>query len=69
VTNELTEAARKLRSDNTISRGFIKRKIIEPLGRIIVRFGKASLGVIAEAAKQAFLEWLKRKGIYFLDHY
>ena len=67
--NELSEAAKKLKTDTTVSRGFINRKIIYPLGRIIVRFGKASLGVLAEAAKQAFLEWLRKKGINLLDNY
>lgn len=69
VISDLTDAAKKLRTDSTISRGFVEHKILRPLGRIIVRFGKASLGVLAEATKQAFLEWLRKKGITFLDHY
>ena len=69
IVNELSEGAKKLKTDKTVSRAFIKLKIIDPLGRIMLRFGKASLGMLAEAAKQAFLEWLRKKGINFLDHY
>ena len=69
IAGELAEASRKLKSDVTISRGFIKRRILEPLGKIVLRFGKAALGVLAEGTKQAVIEWLKTKGIFLLDNY
>jgi len=37
----------------------IKTFAIEPLTRLIRRFGPAALGVTADAAKQAIFEWLK----------
>jgi hypothetical protein len=67
VANELAEASTKLKNTTSTSSGFIKAKIMDPLSRLIGRFGKASLGLLAEAARQSFIEWLKTKGIYFLD--
>ncbi len=67
VTSELEYASNKLENGSTISWAFIRRKIMVPLGTLITRFGKASLGVAAEAAKQAVIEWLKSKGLHFLD--
>ena len=69
VASELAEAANKLQADATVTRGFIKRKIMYPLGQLTLRFGKGAVGILAEAAKQAILDWLRKRGITFLDHF
>jgi hypothetical protein len=37
----------------------IKTFALEPLGRVITRFGAAAVGIAATAAKDAIIEWLK----------
>jgi hypothetical protein len=47
---------------------YIKRHGFEPLSKLIARFKGAAIEIAATAAKEALKEWLRRKGITFLDH-
>jgi hypothetical protein len=67
VMDSLGLVARKLKEASAISVPYIRRYAIEPLSMLIRRFGPSAIGLIATAAKEALKEWLKKRGIFFLD--
>ncbi|KQY99578.1 hypothetical protein ASD45_01275 [Pseudolabrys sp. Root1462] len=67
VQDKLTVAIKTLKEEASISLAYAQAFIVEPLSRLIKRFGSAALGVAATAAREAFTTWLKSKGINFLD--
>ena len=51
--------------------GQLKSLVVDPLSRVIWRFGGAAVGVAATAAKDALLDWLKEvfeKGLHLIIH-
>jgi len=66
VAENLKDAANKLKREDTISYAYLKQKVIDPLGSVIRRFGKAAVGLAAKVAKDAILEWLKEIGLNIL---
>lgn len=67
VLDKLRSANKRLSEDAQITWMYLKNFVLEPLGILISRFGKASVGVAAGAAKKAVIDWLKSKGINILD--
>jgi len=67
IMDSLGMLAKKLKEASAISRPYIRRYAIEPLSLLIRRFGQAAIGLLATAAKEAFKEWLKKRGVFFLD--
>lgn len=67
VLDKLRSAHKRLSEDTQITWIYVKNFILEPLGVIIERFGAASVGIAANAARKAILEWLKSKGINILN--
>jgi hypothetical protein len=59
VVDSLKVASEKINKDNHIAFAYIRRMILEPLGTVIVRFGRGTLGLLAQATRAAFLDWLK----------
>ncbi|MDE1987720.1 MAG: hypothetical protein KGJ28_14375 [Alphaproteobacteria bacterium] len=66
VVQSLTVASETLKKADSTSVPFIRQYVLEPLKLVIRRFGPAALGVIATAAKDAVIEWLKSHGIELL---
>ena len=62
VVENFKEAASRLKKDDTISYAYLKRKVIDVLDVVIGRFGKAAVGLTAQAARAAIFEWLKEIG-------
>jgi len=67
VFDKLTSVTKRLKEDTQISWMYLREFAFKPLVILIKRFGKAAIGVVSEAAKTALKEWLKKKGITFLD--
>ncbi len=68
VLEKLRSVSKRLKEDTTISWLYLREFAIEPLLILGRRFGKAAIGIAAEAAKAVLKEWLKKKGITFLDN-
>ena len=62
VVENLRDAVAKLKKEDTISYGYLKRKVINILDVVIRRFGKAAVGLTAQAARAAIFDWLKEIG-------
>lgn len=69
VQDSLSLVAKRLREDGQISWMYLSEFAFKPLATLIIRFGKASLGITAAAAKEAIKDWLKKKGVNFLDNF
>ena len=67
IQDKLSTLAQRLKNSSQISWMYLSEFAIKPLGMLITRFGKASIGIAASAAKEAISSWLKSKGIHFLD--
>jgi hypothetical protein len=67
VVDSLKAATAKLKNDPTISFAYLKRNAINTLDVLIRRFGKASVGLVAQAAREAIFEWLKNIGGQILN--
>jgi hypothetical protein len=68
VQDKLSAVARRLKEDSQISWMYLQEFAFKPLGILIKRFGGAAIGIAAATAKDAFVSWLKSKGIAFLDN-
>jgi hypothetical protein len=58
-----------LKTEDSISYGYLKRKAFDALDIVIRRFGPASLGLVAQAARAALFDWIKEiagKAIHWL---
>jgi hypothetical protein len=62
VVENLKNAVEKLKTEDSISYAYLKRKAVDALDIIIRRFGQASLGLAAQAARAALFDWLKEIG-------
>jgi hypothetical protein len=69
VLDKLQAVTRRLKEDTQISVKYLKDYAFEPLGILIKSFGKAAIGIFAEGAKTALIEWLKREGINILEKF
>ena len=67
VLDNLAALAARLRSAASVSLPYLQKYGAEPLSILIRRFGSSALGIAATAAKEALKDWLKRKGINFLE--
>lgn len=67
VLDKLQSVSKRLKEDFQISYIYLREFALEPLIILVRRFHEAAIGVAATAAKEAIKEWLKRKGINFLD--
>ena len=67
VQDKLSGAVKRLRDDTQISWMYLNEFAIRPLAILIKRFGNATIGLAAVAAKEAVLTWLKSKGVNFLN--
>jgi hypothetical protein len=59
VVDNLKDAAQRLKKEDAISYAYLKRKAIDVLDVLIRRFGGASVGLAAQAARAAIFDWLK----------
>jgi hypothetical protein len=62
VVENLKDGSSKLKEEDAISYAYLKRKVLDPLDILIRRFAGAAVGLVAQAARQAILEWLKDLG-------
>jgi len=68
VQDGLSAVAKRLKENTQISWMYLQEFAFKPLGILIKRFGGAAIGITAATAKEAFVSWLKSKGISFLDN-
>jgi hypothetical protein len=66
VVDSLKEVEQKLQKSDEISFAYLKRKAIDALDILIRRFGTASVGLAASAARAAIFDWIKEAGGKFL---
>jgi hypothetical protein len=69
VVDQLSNFVRYLKNEGQIQWMQIKVFALEPLARVIERFGNAAVGLAANAAKQAILDWLKKCATKIFDWY
>jgi hypothetical protein len=62
VVENLKEASERLKTQNEISYAYLKRRVIDVLDILIRKYGKAAMGVTAQAARAAIFDWLKELG-------
>jgi hypothetical protein len=67
VLSNLKNASQTLKSQPNIYWLQLKNYALEPLNRVIRRFGTAAVGVASTAAREAILEWLKEAFSRALD--
>jgi hypothetical protein len=67
VQDGLSAVAKRLKENTQISWMYLQEFAFKPLGILIKRFGGAAIGIAAATAKDAFVSWLKSKGLSFLD--
>jgi len=67
VLSNLRSASKALKEQTQIYWMQVKVFALEPLGRIIKRFGPAAVGMAALAARQAIFDWLKANFAKALD--
>jgi hypothetical protein len=67
VLDGLSAFSKRLKEAASISVGYIRKYAVGPLGTLLTRFKDNALGLAASVAREALKEWLKRKGITFLD--
>ncbi|MDZ4366456.1 MAG: hypothetical protein U0987_05430 [Afipia sp.] len=67
VRDKLSAVTKRLKEETYISWMYLNEFAIKPLRILIDRFGGAAIGLAAVAAKEAIKDWLKKKGIAFLD--
>jgi hypothetical protein len=68
VLEGLNAFSKTLKEAETISVPYIKTYALEPLARLIKRFGLAAVGISAALAKDTIYSWLKVVGIKGLEH-
>jgi hypothetical protein len=66
VLEGLSGASKTLKTAATTSAPYIQRYLLEPLAIVIKRFKNAAISVIATAAKDAIVEYLKKHGAEWL---
>jgi hypothetical protein len=67
VTFNLAHVSKLLKEETQITWMQLKTFAIEPLQRIIQRFGPNALGLLATAAKAALHDWLKKNITHIID--
>jgi hypothetical protein len=67
VLDSLNSAARTLKESDTVSVPYLKTYALEPLSRVIRRFGKAAAGATASLTKDAIYTWLKSGAVKGLE--
>jgi hypothetical protein len=63
----LSAAQKRLKEDAAISFVWAKKFLLEPLIMLTKRFCRAATGIAASVAKEAFRDWLRKRGISFFD--
>lgn len=67
VLEGLSALSKTLKQAETVSLGYIKTYGLEPLSRLINRFGPAAVGATAALARDSVYSWLKAAGIKGLE--
>jgi hypothetical protein len=68
VLEKLSALSKKLKTEVSISWMWIEEFGIDPLNRVIRRFGPAVTGVIAQAAKDGLVVWIKTNSGKAIDY-
>lgn len=68
ILEGLSACYKKLKEAETVSVPYIKTYALEPLARLIRRFGPAAIGVSATLSKDALYSWLKAAGVKGLEY-
>jgi hypothetical protein len=63
VLDALNSASRTLKEEKATSVPYIRTYVLDPLQRLINRFGPAGIGVAAKLAKDVLYTWLKNLGV------
>jgi len=67
-TVESLEAGSKtLKQDSSTSIGYLREFVFRPVGRLAKRFAGAAISAAIEAFKLALKDWLRKKGVDWLD--
>lgn len=67
VLDSLANASQTLKEANSTSWPYVRTYALEPLGRLIRRFGAAAIGIAATVARDSLLTWLKAAGVKIID--
>jgi hypothetical protein len=66
VVSSLTVGSSALKSETTSNVPFVQKYMLEPLALLMRRFKGAALGVVATAAKEAIIDFLREHGVTWL---
>lgn len=67
VLDGLSVLSTRLKTSETVSVPFIQTYGVDPFMKLVRRFGGTAIELLVAAAREALKEWLKKKGIGFLD--
>lgn len=67
VLSKLRSALETIKTSRSVTKAYIKAFMVQPLVLLVKRYGSSAVGAAADLAKTALKEWLKKKGISFLD--
>jgi hypothetical protein len=59
VLSSLKAVGKALKEEGQITAMYVKTFALEPLARVVARFGPGAVGVVAAAARAALTDWLK----------
>lgn len=68
VLERLSALVNRLRNASSISFAYVKRNGLDTLSRLVRRFVGAAKELAFAAAREAVKDWLRKRGITFLDH-
>jgi hypothetical protein len=67
VIDSLSAVSKRLKETTTVSLAYLRQVAFPALSKLLIRFKDTAIGLAASVAKEALKDWLKRKGITFLD--
>jgi hypothetical protein len=68
VLDSLNSATSALKTKESVSVPYLRQFALEPLARLIKRFGPAAIGVAASLARETLFAWLKNAGVKGLEY-
>ena len=69
ILDNLSALSKRLKESSTISFAYLKQFAFSPLSKLLKRFKDHAIGFAAFAAKEAFREFLRKRGMPFFDEW
>jgi hypothetical protein len=63
VLESLTNASEKLKTSESISRGYLRRNIVDPAKTLLLRFKNTTIGLVVAGLRSALEAWVKSNAV------